>query len=299
MLDSAALGFEYGPLLAAFAIGLLGGAHCIGMCGGLMAALSFSVPAQQPLRRLQIIVLYNLGRIASYTLIGALAGWLGYHLTGAQGVSVLRVVAALLLLAMGLYIGGWWQGLVYLERLGGVFWKPLQPLAKRLMPVRSGSGALLLGALWGWLPCGLVYTALAYGLAQASAPAAAGVMLAFGLGTLPVMLAAGVLAARLQAVMRQRGFRSAMAVCILAFGGWTLWAALLHGSHDSHGSHGSHEIQEAREVHEGPQGHELHKMPAAHAGHGGQQAQESEEDTLQPDSDAVPSAAPAEHSHHH
>lgn len=217
--------------VAAFTIGLMGGAHCLGMCGGVMSALSFSVPDTEPRKRLRILLSYNIGRISSYTLIGALAGGLGYQLAGATGVSALRVLAALLLIAMGFHLADWWRGLSYLEKAGGSLWRRVQPLGKSLMPVRSSSSAFLLGALWGWLPCGLVYTAVAYALAQADGWRAAMVMLAFGLGTLPAVLLGGLMAERTKALLQRRGFRLTMALILMAFGGWTLAAALQHAGH--------------------------------------------------------------------
>lgn len=232
------------PLLAAFTIGLMGAAHCLGMCGGIMAALSFSVPAEARSKRIAIVLSYNVGRLASYTLIGLLAGLVGVQLAGGHGLSVLRVIAALLLIAMGLYLADWWRGLTYLEKMGGHLWRLLQPVSKRLMPVKSAGAALLLGGVWGWLPCGLVYTALAYALAQADGVQAALVMLAFGLGTLPAVFLGGVMAEQSKAVLQRKGFRVCMALLIIAFGVWTLFVTLQHAQHVNHGSgneqHGMH-----------------------------------------------------------
>lgn len=235
------------PFAAAFSIGFLGGLHCIGMCGGVMAALSFSLPADARARRWGLLLSYNAGRIGSYCLIGALAGLLGFQLSGGHGISVLRLFAGLLLIAMGLYLANWWRGLVWLERGGSLLWRYLQPLGNSLMPVRTPGAALLLGGLWGWLPCGLVYTALAYALAQADGLAAMGVMLAFGLGTLPSVLAAGVFAERLKAVTQLQSLRTIMALCIMAFGLWTLWATAQHAGHAGHGGHAVHSQPAASE----------------------------------------------------
>lgn len=229
-----ALSHGLAPYLAAFVIGFLGGGHCIGMCGGIMAALSFSVPATKPARRWRILLSYNLGRIGSYTLIGVIAGALGYQLSAGHGLSVLRIIAGLLLIAMGLYLANWWRGLTHLEKAGGFVWRRIQPLGRGLMPVKSTGSALLLGMVWGWLPCGLVYTALAYGLSQATVTGAAGVMLAFGLGTLPAVLASGVFAERMKAMMRHRGLRLTMALLIMLFGVWTMAGAVQHSLHGDH-----------------------------------------------------------------
>ena len=245
-----ALSHGFAPYIAAFVIGFLGGGHCIGMCGGIMAALSFSVPATEPARRWRILLSYNLGRIASYTLIGVLAGVLGYQLSAGHGLSVLRVIAGLLLIAMGLYLANWWRGLTYLEKIGSVLWKRLQPLSRGLMPVKNSGSALLLGMVWGWLPCGLVYTALAYGVSQATVIGAAGVMLAFGLGTLPAVLASGVFAERMKAAMQNYGLRLVMALLIMLFGIWTIVGTAQHSLHSDHGAHvhdgsGTHHPAEA------------------------------------------------------
>lgn len=221
-----------GVLLAAFTLGLFSSAHCIGMCGGIMGALSVAIPADARGRRWRLLVSYNLGRIASYTLMGLIFGALVGEV--AAGSPVLRLIAGLLLVLMGLYLADWWRGLTWLERGGRYLWRYIQPLGKHLMPVRRAPQALLLGSLWGWLPCGLVYTALAYALSQGSAVASGGAMLAFGLGTLPAVLAAGVAAQRLTRWLQRRSLRRLLAVVIIAFGVWTLLPGLGLGSHGSH-----------------------------------------------------------------
>lgn len=228
---------DFSVFAAAFAMGLFGGAHCLGMCGGIMAALGFAIPATERWRRLSILLAYNTGRIASYCLIGAIGGWLGSQVAVGLGASAMRIVAGLLMIAMGLYLADWWRGLTYLEKLGGFLWRYLQPLSKSLMPVTHVPQALLLGAVWGWLPCGLVYTALAYAVTQASPVGAAWVMLAFGLGTLPAVLAGGLLAERLKQVIQSRRWRIAMGLLVIGFGLWTLLFAFQHVGHTDHAGH--------------------------------------------------------------
>jgi len=217
----------------AFSLGFLGGAHCIGMCGGLMSALSFAIPERQATRRLLILLTYNLGRILSYAAIGALFGWLGY-LSGDH--PALRIIAGLLLVAMGLYLANWWHGLRVLEKLGAKAWRFIQPLGKNLMPVRHPGQALLLGAIWGWLPCGLVYSALALASTQADTVQSAATMLFFGLGTLPAVLAGGLLAERVKQLVQNRGLRIVFALAIIAFGLWTIYMGLpqSEGHHHHH-----------------------------------------------------------------
>lgn len=220
---------------AAFSLGLLSSAHCIGMCGGIMGALSMAVPERARGRRWLLLLGYNLGRVASYTMMGVLFGALAGTLAHLGGGHWLRALAGALLIAMGLYLADWWRGLTWLERGGRHLWRRIEPLGRRLMPVTSLPKALMLGALWGWLPCGLVYTALAYATTQGHALASGMVMLAFGLGTLPAVLAAGVAASQLTRLLRRRGLRLGFAVLIMAFGVWTLWGGV-HTGHQGHDS---------------------------------------------------------------
>nr|WP_232967170.1 MULTISPECIES: sulfite exporter TauE/SafE family protein [Pseudomonas] len=211
------------PLLgSALVLGLLGGGHCLGMCGGLMGALTLAIPPEQRGRRLRLLVAYNLGRILSYACAGLLLGLAGWAVASSPAAMALRVVAALLLISMGLYLAGWWSGLTRIEALGRGLWRYIQPFASRLMPVSSMPRALLLGALWGWLPCGLVYSTLLWAASQGNAGYSAALMLAFGLGTWPVLLATGLAAERVNALLRRRSVRVAGGVLVMLFGVWTL-----------------------------------------------------------------------------
>ncbi|MEE4086981.1 MULTISPECIES: sulfite exporter TauE/SafE family protein [Pseudomonas] len=211
------------PLLfSALVLGLLGGGHCLGMCGGLMGALTLAIPREQRARRMQLLMAYNLGRIVSYAIAGFFSGLVGWAVANSPGATTLRVVAALLLIAMGLYLAGWWSGLTRIERLGRGLWRYLQPFATRLLPISSIPRALLLGALWGWLPCGLVYSTLLWAASQGNAIDSALLMLAFGLGTWPVLLATGLAAERTTALLRRRSVRTTGGVLVILFGLWTL-----------------------------------------------------------------------------
>lgn len=199
-----------------------------------MGALTMAIPAEAKAKRGLILIAYNLGRILSYTLMGFLAGIFAEQFAAMGGGTVLRVIAGALLIAMGLYLADWWRGLTKLETLGRYLWVYVQPLGKGLMPVNSLSKALLLGALWGWLPCGLVYAALATAMTQPAPALAAGAMLAFGLGTLPAVLAAGVAAQQLTRLLQQRQIRMGLALVIILFGGWTIWGAASHTHNHQH-----------------------------------------------------------------
>lgn len=214
---------ELAPLLvSALVLGLLGGGHCLGMCGGLMGALTLAIPPEQRSRRLQLLLAYNLGRILSYALAGLLLGLAGWVVAGSQAEVIMRTLAALLLIAMGLYLAGWWSGLTRIEALGRGLWRHIQPLTRRFMPVTSIPKAVVLGSLWGWLPCGLVYSTLLWASSQGNAVNSALLMLAFGLGTWPVLLATGLAAERLTALLRKRGVRMAGGLLVILFGIWTL-----------------------------------------------------------------------------
>lgn len=206
--------------------GLLAAFHCVGMCGGILGALGLSTPQavrQHRLRFLGYVLAYNLGRVVSYSLIGLLVGAVGSAMADtvqlAYGHLVLRVLGAAVMLGMGLHLAGWFPQFKQIESIGRPVWRRLEPLARRLMPVRSISAALAYGMVWGWLPCGLVYSMLVYAATSADAKAAAAVMFGFGLGTLPVMLVVGLMFQPLMQVLRSQAVRRAggILVCLLAF----------------------------------------------------------------------------------
>lgn len=208
--------------LALFLVGLLGGTHCVGMCGGIVGALSFG---GQP--RFSILLAYNGGRIFSYGLAGFMVGGLGAATSVLAEQWPLRLalflIANLMLVAMGVYLLGFPGVLALTERIGQKLWRRLQPYTRRFLPVRGVAQALPLGLLWGWLPCGLVYSALATALATASAWQGGLAMLAFGLGTLPNLLLAGLLLARLQRFTRRPAVRIVSGVLVIACGLYGLW----------------------------------------------------------------------------
>jgi len=222
---------DWVSLFVAFSIGLLGGAHCIGMCGGIMGALTMGVADTNYQKRMYFIVLYNVGRISSYLLIA----WIFYlfidRIQVYFSIQFMRFIAGLLLIAMGLYLANWWRGLVYLEKTGSYLWRYIQPFSRSLLPVKTPCQALFLGAVWGWLPCGLIYSALAYAVAAESALQAVITMLAFALGTLPAVMASGLLAERLVTLVKNTSIRQGMAVLIIVFGVWTLVIAQQHRHH--------------------------------------------------------------------
>ena len=211
--------------LALFLVGLLGGTHCVGMCGGIVGALSMGAPA-----RWSMLFAYNAGRIFSYSAAGAIAGALGAASLGLEGQVPARLIlyffANLMLVALGFYLLGVTKALAFTERIGQNLWRVLQPLTKRFLPARTIGQAFPLGLLWGWLPCGLVYSALASSLSAGSAGRGALMMLAFGLGTLPNLLLAGILLARLNEFVRRPAVRLFSGLLVLSFGLYGLFGLL-------------------------------------------------------------------------
>ncbi|MFA4968047.1 MAG: sulfite exporter TauE/SafE family protein [Sulfuritalea sp.] len=221
--------------LAVFLIGLLGGVHCAGMCGGIVSALTLQIPGKGDATgpAWTIHLAYNLGRIGSYAIAGALMGALGslgLLLDKALPVQmVLYVAANLMMVALGLYLTGLTQALAFTERAGQWLWRRVQPATKRFLPVRGVAQAFPLGMLWGWLPCGLVYSVLTMAILSGSAARGASIMLAFGLGTLPNLMLAGLLLVRFRDVIQGRALRLGSGLIVLGFGLWGLFNAAALG----------------------------------------------------------------------
>ncbi len=220
---------------AALLIGLLGSGHCIGMCGGIVGALGLGIDPRLRSRPQSLLLYhlnYNLGRIGSYVLVGLAAGALGGGLARLGITPVFgKLFAAAFMVALGLYLAGWWRGLAALERAGMHLWRHIQPLAQRLLPVRRPAQALLLGALWGWLPCGLVYAAVAWSLTAGSALDGALLMFGFGLGTLPALLLAGNALQQFGHWVRAPAVRAGAGATMIVFGLVNAWLGLGVGEH--------------------------------------------------------------------
>lgn len=219
---------------AALLLGLLGGTHCLGMCGGISGALAFALgPRTGALRRHALLVLMSLGRVCSYAIAGALAGAL--LPSGPAGpLPALRIAAGILLVLMGLAIAGWPTVIGLLERAGARLWQRVSREWLRVERIATPSGAVLAGLAWGWLPCGLVYSALAWAASRGAATESAVLMAAFGLGTLPAVLVSGALAMRFRTVLQGRGLRWVVALLVIGFGVWTAAAASAGGHVHSH-----------------------------------------------------------------
>jgi sulfite exporter TauE/SafE len=232
---------DWPMLLIAFSIGILGGAHCVGMCGGIIGALTMSISVEQYRQRFLMILTYNVGRILSYLLIAWVFYQFVHSIADYFALQFMRYVAGALLIAMGLYLAGWWRGLIYLEKGGAYLWRFIQPLSKKLLPVTTYPQAFFLGMLWGWLPCGLIYTALAYAAVAESGINAVLIMLAFAIGTLPAVMASGLLAERLLVLVKHAAIRQGFAIVIMVFGVWTLSQTIQHSGHPA-GGHSAHNV---------------------------------------------------------
>lgn len=225
---------------AAALLALAGAGHCLGMCGGISMSLSMAV--QEDKRRGKRLwwwqALFASGRVFTYTLLGTLAGAFGQllidTLPGAQPIA--WMLAAILMLLLGLMMLGHDIGLGKLERVGHAVWRKIQPLTKPLVPIRHAGQALLLGALWGFLPCGLLYTALALATSSGSPLNGAAVMLVFGLVTIPPVAIGGV-ATGVLTILRREGWRRLTAVLTLLMAAWLFW----HGISGTHGNHNNHD----------------------------------------------------------
>lgn len=205
-------------LLAAFLIGIAGSVHCTAMCGGVIAGLNFAIPKNASL--LPYALSYNLGRICSYAFAGGAAGALCgiFSHQVADGIVILKLISGLFLILLAAYIGNWWRGLAVLESAGKHIWKHIMPWSKKLVPFPSPLWAMPYGLIWGWLPCGLVYSTLTWSLSSGSAVTGSLWMLAFGLGTLPATLLIAFSSKDLLAIIKSPKTRQFIALILLLFG---------------------------------------------------------------------------------
>lgn len=212
-------GFLQLLLTSAALAGLLGGAHCAAMCGGIVTAVCGSAGARLPWAR---TLTYNLGRIASYAAAGAIVGGLGHASLAWRGEAALReglmLAAGVTLVMLAVFLAGWSPAVRLVEAAGGVLWRRVQPLTRHVLPANTLPRALGLGLLWGWLPCGMVYAVLLTAAATGDARDGALVMAVFGLGTLPNLVAIAAFARTLQRYAQRRVLRLAGAAVIAAFG---------------------------------------------------------------------------------
>jgi len=214
-----------GSYITAFLLGLFSTVHCLAMCGSVIGALTLSLPMEvreSQRKMLPYVFNYNLGRILSYTMAGAIVGLLSSPLANFNGHMILRYLSIVVMIAMGLYLAGWFPKFAKMERLGAPIWRWLQPIGQKLLPVKAFSQAFWLGIVWGWLPCGLVYAALAVAATVGEPVKASLVMLSFGLGTLPAVMGAGLFTGLLASLARAKHMKRIAGVSIIIMALMTL-----------------------------------------------------------------------------
>ncbi len=220
-------------LLAAFLLGLLSAPHCLAMCGGVASALLLGsgTADERAARRVRPIVSafwFGTGKLLGYGALGTLAGLTGALLSSSGTVLgvVLHLLAGLLMIALGLYMTGWWLGIRRLEALGGRLWQPALRLLRGLQLGSTGN-KLAAGLLWGLMPCGIVYSMLALALSAGSAAAGAAIMLSFGLGTLPFVLGSGGVLLAAAPLLRRPQVHTAAGIGLMLYGAYGVATTLM------------------------------------------------------------------------
>ncbi len=279
----------FSTLTMAASAGLLSTLHCLGMCGGIVAALGLGAPAARRGGRagLGLACAYNGGRVSSYALLGALAALVTLPAGAAPwAYRGLQALGLVMLIFAGLRLGGWLSGTGWIERMGLRLWRRMSPLTRRFLPIDRVARAVPAGLLWGFLPCGLVYALLPVAAGTGSPSRAALTMMAFGAGTLPGMLLASTLANRLGGLRPAIGLRRYAGATLVLLA--CVWFGLqwLGGGHD-HPAHaptadgaGSHPAHGAVPPSGPPAAHRAHASgPDGHTGmdHGDPEGPVSEE----------------------
>ncbi|EGN75819.1 hypothetical protein A28LD_0870 [Idiomarina sp. A28L] len=207
-------------ILAALLMGLAGSGHCLAMCGGLAAAMGYQ---RSPMR----LFWYNLGRIFSYAIAGFIvaAALFSISKVHANGLVYLRILAGVMMILLGFYLFRWNRALLWLEKAGAYLWRYIQPLTRKLPAEKTSGYVFIAGMLWGWLPCGLVYSALTWAALSGDPLSGAGFMLIFGLGTFPAMFLTGVFSQKLAGILQSTGFRWIAGLLLIGYGIATLLIA--------------------------------------------------------------------------
>lgn len=223
--------------LSMFLMGLLGGTHCVGMCGGIVSALTMGLPREKREHSNSLtlyLLLYNFGRISSYFIAGLVFASMGSLLEKVGNAMIVRqiftILAAILMIFLGLYLAGWSKTVINkIEQTGSLLWKGIQPLARKFIPIRTPGQALIAGLLWGWLPCGLVYTALIWAISAESILQGGLIMASFGIGTLPTLIGIGFFSATLIRYVQKQWVRSLAGIIVAGFGVFQLVDLQLFG----------------------------------------------------------------------
>lgn len=234
---------EFVPLAgAALLAGLFGSAHCLAMCAGISGMISINAGVRALSTQLPLAIAYNLGRVASYALLGAVVAGFGDIAVAALPALAgpIRFVTGAIIVLIGLQLAFDLRLLAPVERAGLGLWKRIAPLARPLVPVVSVPRALALGLLWGFIPCGLVYSVLLLAATSANPAGGAMTMLAFGIGTMPAMVATGVGAYSLSRITGNRRRAVGLLIVVLGLATLALPVAKLMGPDT--GAHAGHSM---------------------------------------------------------
>jgi len=236
---------EFLPVLAAaFITGFLGSAHCFGMCGGISGLFAVSASVTSLRAQFPKALMYNFGRILSYAILGSVVALLGKTTVALIPTitAPVRLASGILIILVGLQLAFGWRILAPLESAGAKLWNHIAPKAKRLVPVETATQALGLGLIWGWLPCGLVYSVLLLAATTAEPASGALVMVAFGLGTLPAMLATGMSASKLAQFMSGKRLGAGLLIVVLGLATIAVPVMKLSGTQE-HSGHSGHNME--------------------------------------------------------
>ena len=203
-------------------MGLFSAFHCLGMCGSIIGSLTLSLKREiRENKRLLLpfVASYNTGRVLSYSMAGMLAGFAENVLTipfgEGHGHRILQILSAIVMLGAGLHIGGWFPRFAYIEKFGNIVWRRIEPYGRRLVPVETLPRAFVFGMVWGWLPCGLVYTALALAATTGDVFRSTFTMLAFGLGTMPAVMGVGIMTSWMVKLSNMKRFRELTGIVLI------------------------------------------------------------------------------------
>lgn len=213
-------------LVSALLLGFFSSSHCLVMCGGIAAAIG----SRAEEHRLRTIVMFNGGRLLSYATLGLVVSVLGLWLQQQNHtfMLIMRTFAGIMLVLMGFYVGRWWLVLTRFERVGQPIWNALRPLTQAFMGSSKPQHQLALGMLWGLLPCGLIYSALAWVAASGDPLMGFLTMFCFGLGTLPALTAGTLFGNTITPFLNRPLTRKFAALLLITFGLWTALAIWIH-----------------------------------------------------------------------
>jgi uncharacterized protein len=211
---------EIATLLSALLMGMIGSTHCVGMCGGIISTLSTNFSGKTSNQTFWIQLFYNVGRITTYSFLGLLIGFFSSKLMGMlpNPHAFSMKVSGIFFILLGLYISQLLNSFKYLESTGQKLWVKIEPFGRKYLPAQTPFDAWKLGLVWGWLPCGLVYSALALAMTQVNPLHSALTMLVFGLGTLPTLLLIGHFAQNIKVILQNKTFRLSLGLLLIVYG---------------------------------------------------------------------------------